>query len=157
MVVLEFFYDSICKTSRQEVCRGSLRYEIPTRGRSKSVTIQGKRFTVGDRLKPEGEPKMSLDDKARSALEPAKLDLPASPRVLAIEVEIAEDTSGEEALSVYVILPNDVADDSLTGDNVLHLKRAIRSSLTKHGIGLFPYIHLRTQNERKEELAGHVG
>ena len=100
---------------------------------------------------------MSLDDKARSALEPAKLDLPASPRVLAIDVEVAEDSSGDEALSVYVILPNDVADDSLTGDNVLHLKRAIRSSLTQHGIDLFPYIHLRTENERKEELASHAG
>lgn len=99
---------------------------------------------------------MSLDEEARIALDPTQLDLPPSPRVLAIDVEVEEDSSGEEALSVYVVLPNDVEDDSLIGENVLHLKRAIRNSLVLHGISLFPYVHLRTENERREELAGHV-
>ncbi|MBW3541908.1 MAG: hypothetical protein KY476_16690 [Planctomycetes bacterium] len=96
---------------------------------------------------------MTVAKKAQKLLDPRKLDLPPAPRVVAIEVEDYVDWAGDDALRIYVTIPDDTRDEELTGENGLQLKDAIYDRLLAHGIELFPYVRLRTESERREELA----
>lgn len=95
---------------------------------------------------------MSPLESAQQALELTSLDLPSSLPVVGIHVELDEDSTGDEALRVYVILPDDTSDESLSGEHVLDLKRTIRNRLMQRGVTLFPYVYLRTQSEWHEEV-----
>jgi len=95
---------------------------------------------------------MSIDERAQAVLDLKTLELPAVPRVLSIEVEPDVGTDGEDALRVYVIMPDDTTDESLLGGNVLQIKRAIHRRLIEEGIDLFPIVYLRTESERREDL-----
>ena len=94
---------------------------------------------------------MPVAENMRDALDLTRLELPASPKVVAIEVEDYVDWSGDDALRVYVILSDDTDEFRLTGDEVLQLKSAIRYSLRSHGIELFPYVRLVKESERRAE------
>jgi hypothetical protein len=100
---------------------------------------------------------MTIAKEAGKLLDPKCLDLPTSPRVLGIEVENAIDASGDEALRIYVTIADGTRDKELTGEHILKLKGAIHDRLLAHGIDLFPYVFLRTESQRREELAQQRG
>lgn len=100
---------------------------------------------------------MTVSKQAARLLAPKGLDLPSAPRVLGIEVEDTVDSSGEDALRVYVIIADGTRDKELTGENMLKLKGAIHDKLLAHGIHLFPYVFLRTESQRRDELAQQQG
>jgi hypothetical protein len=72
--------------------------------------------------------------------------------VVAVDIEEEFGTYGEDALRVWIILPDGTPDEALTGQSILDLKVGIRQLLVRHGIELFPYVSLRTETERKEDL-----
>ena len=90
---------------------------------------------------------MTTVEKARRALNPKKLKLPARPPVEAIEVEEMVDWEGEEGLRVQVILGEDTTDDDLTGESAIELKFAIRDALSAEGIEEFPYVYVAKRSE----------
>ena len=95
---------------------------------------------------------MPIVEQAQAILDLKSLELPPAPRVLSIAVEPTVDTDGENALRVYVVTPDDTQESELRGGNVMQLKRAIHQRLIDEGIELFPYVFLRTESERREEL-----
>jgi len=90
---------------------------------------------------------MLVDDKTRKALDIKGLVFPASIKVSKVEAEDYTDWDGEPALRVLVTLDESVEVDKVSGQEVGDLKRAIRESLRKHGVALFPYIFLAKPSE----------
>lgn len=72
--------------------------------------------------------------------------------VVGVEVEEDFGTDGEDALRVWIMIPDDTPDEAITGQATLDLKYGIRKMLIREGIELFPYVSLRTETERKEDL-----
>lgn len=72
--------------------------------------------------------------------------------VVGIEVEEEFGTDGEDALRVWIIIPDETPDEALKGQAVLDLKLGIRRLLIQNEIELFPYASFRTVAERKEDL-----
>lgn len=72
--------------------------------------------------------------------------------IVGIEVEEDFGTDGEDALRVWIIIPDDTPDEAITGQSGLDLKVGMRKLLIENGIELFPYASLRTVTERKEDL-----
>ena len=70
--------------------------------------------------------------------------------MLEVEAEDYIDSTGEPALRVQVILDESVDIDTMRGDQVGELKFAIRDSLRRHGVTLFPYIFLAKRSELAE-------
>lgn len=97
---------------------------------------------------------MAIAEQAQAILDLKTLDLPPAPRVLSVAVEPKVDADGDDALRVYVIIPDDTKESELRGENMLQLKGAILRRLVEEGIDLFPYVYLRTVSERREELDG---
>jgi hypothetical protein len=92
---------------------------------------------------------MPVDTNTRAALQRKNLDLPAKPRVLAIEAEDYVDWTGEAALRVWVVIDEDTTDEELrNGKAIIQLKNAIHDSLLKKGITLYPYVFLTKPSER---------
>ncbi len=50
------------------------------------------------------------------------------------------------------MIPDDTPDEAITGQATLDLKYGIRTMLIRDGIELFPYVSLRTETERMEDL-----
>jgi hypothetical protein len=97
---------------------------------------------------------MAVDQKIRDVLKLSKLrsKLPKSPKVTEIRVEDYVDTSGEDALRIWVILDDSVTDDQLLrGDDIIALKSTIRDRVFKLGVGLWPYVSIARQSELDED------
>lgn len=94
---------------------------------------------------------MSVDSEAREVLK--KVPLPMSPPVLSLEPEPYEDAEGDAALRVWMILPDEIDERTLTGPEVLDLKYEIRNALVHSGDGRFPYVFLITESEYKKQAA----
>lgn len=97
---------------------------------------------------------MSIDQKTREALNKENLGLPPKPQVEAIESEPYEDTTGVDSLQVWVILSDSTSDDELTGENVMQISAAIRDSLLRNGVGLFPYVRFIKHADYHAQVAG---
>ena len=93
---------------------------------------------------------MTTNKQTLEALDVGSLQLPPSPPVVGLEVEDYTDSSGEPALRIQVILDESADIDAIQGEQVGELKFAIRNSLQKHGITLFPYIFLAKRSELAE-------
>src|SRR2546421_7318783 len=93
---------------------------------------------------------MSVDAKAREALDLKSLSFPPSLPVIRLEVEDYTDWDGDPALRVLVVLDESVDEEQVSGEDAGDLKFAIRESLRKHGITLFPYIFLAKPSELAE-------
>lgn len=93
---------------------------------------------------------MSVDDKALKALDLDSLSLPPDPRVASVEVADYTDSTGEPALRVLVTLDETADIESLPSEAIGQLKSAIRASLRRHGITVFPYIFLAKPSELAE-------
>ena len=74
--------------------------------------------------------------------------------VVRIEAEEYIDFDGEDALRVTVILDESVSaeDESVTGEDVLNLKGAIRERLRENGITEFAYVYLTKESELQDDV-----
>ncbi|MBW3542879.1 MAG: hypothetical protein KY476_21665 [Planctomycetes bacterium] len=97
---------------------------------------------------------MAVIDAAREALDLSKLQLPPSPPVTQLECEDYTDAEGESALRILAVIDESTDLEQVTGHDVGELKYAIRQSLRRHGINLFPYIFLAKPSELEEEDDG---
>jgi len=93
---------------------------------------------------------MSLNEKTREALDLKTLGLPSSPPVTDLTFEEYTDSTGDPALRVWVTIAESTDLEKVPADAIGDLKFAIRDSLRKHGITIFPYIFLA----KPSELAG---
>lgn len=82
-----------------------------------------------------------------SALDLARLDLPATPRVTALRGEDYTDTSGDETIRIHILLDEAADMSNVSGRDVGELKNAIRKSLHDHGVTVFPYFKLAKPSE----------
>jgi hypothetical protein len=93
---------------------------------------------------------MPVDEKRRAlrrALNIKSFPLPTGLAVTRLEAEDYTDSTGEPSLRVVVILDESVDVEKLTGEAIGDLKFAIRESLRKNGITVFPYIFLAKPSE----------
>jgi cytidylate kinase len=97
------------------------------------------------------EAAMTVDQKIREALRIKELKLPRNPKVVDVRIEDYVDTSGEDALRVWVVLDEKVRVEKITGREVIDLKMAIRDWIREQGIELWPYLHLVKQSELDED------
>ncbi len=93
---------------------------------------------------------MTVDQRTLEALDLKSLSLPPNPSVVAVEAEDYTDSSGEPALRVLVTLDEATDIENFRGDDISTLKSAIRESLRRHGVTLFPYIFLAKPSELAE-------
>lgn len=93
---------------------------------------------------------MPVDEKAREALDLKGLTIPPSLRVTRVEVEDYTDSSGEPSLRLLVVLDEATDIKKVSGEDFGELKFAIRESLRKHGVTVFPYIFLAKPSELAE-------
>jgi len=91
-----------------------------------------------------------LLQQALSLSQLSKHGLPPRPAILRIEVQDYLDFEEDAGLRVLVVIPDETNLDSLSGQDVGDLKRAIHESLLEQGITLFPYIHLAMPGELAE-------
>lgn len=96
---------------------------------------------------------MTIVEKARKVLDLKKLELPKSPRIVGLEVENYVDWAGDDSLRVYLIISDDATDEEIVGTGLRQFTRSIHERLLAAGIERFPYVRLRTETERREELA----
>ena len=94
---------------------------------------------------------MPVEAAIHDALKKEKLTLPDRPVIEDIEADYIEDSSGQDALEVWVILSDATRDEELTGESVVQIKSAISESLLDGGIDLFPYIRFVTRSEYEQD------
>ncbi len=70
--------------------------------------------------------------------------------MVAVEAEDYTDSTGEPALRILVTLDEAADVESLPGEAIGKLKSAIRDSLRRHGVTVFPYIFLAKPSELAE-------
>lgn len=78
---------------------------------------------------------------------PAKLGLPDPELVRRIVVEEYEDWTGEESLSVYIVVADDAPEDERIGPMVWPVEDAVREAITTARETRFPYITVGTEGE----------
>jgi len=96
---------------------------------------------------------MSVIDDTRTALKLEALDLPASLGVRRLDVEEYTAADGEPALRILVVIDEAVDPEHVNGRDVSLMKSAIRESLRRSGIALFPYVFIAKQSELDDEAA----
>lgn len=96
---------------------------------------------------------MPVDQKILDVLKLSKLKLkfPKNPKVVDVRVEDYVDTSGEDALRIWVILDESVDVEKFRGEDIIALKSAIRDCVFELGVGLWPYIYIAKQSELDED------
>jgi len=95
---------------------------------------------------------MAVDEKTKEALDLKTLKLPPFPPVSKIQWEEYEDSTGDESLRLLVIFAENTDMESISGQQLGDLKRAIRDSLIAHGVEKFPYISIATPEELAEPI-----
>lgn len=92
---------------------------------------------------------MPVDSRVSEALRFDHLKLPPVPRVLSIEAEDYVTYDGEDALRIWITIPEDTTDEELrNGRAFLELDQRIHDSLLAKGITLFPYTTVTKPSER---------
>jgi hypothetical protein len=86
---------------------------------------------------------MAVDQTIRKVQEGLRLSklkskLPRSPKVVDIRVEDYVDTSGEDALRVWVIIDEDVDVERVDGNDVTAVRRAIHDRVRELGVDRWP-------------------
>lgn len=94
---------------------------------------------------------MAVDEQTQKALDLKTLQLPDLPTIERIECEEHEDSTGDESLRLLVVFAKNTDVEKITGQQAGDLKRAIRESLTAHGITKFPYTFVTTVDELAED------
>src|SRR4051812_35504181 len=94
---------------------------------------------------------MPTNTTAQEALDLKQLQLPPGLHVLSIEAEDYTNWDGEPALRVSGVIDENTDVDHISGDAVIAFKRAVRESLRRHGITLFPYFFFAKPSELAED------
>ena len=82
-----------------------------------------------------------------AALSMDELKLPAGLRVVRVEWQLYEDSSGDDALKVWVVLDDRTTDREIERAPILAVKTQIINSLRRHGVTLFPYFGYSRESE----------
>ena len=93
---------------------------------------------------------MAITENIYEALDLKTLQLPANPKVLAIDVQEFTDRDGDEMLRVLVTIDEDTDIENWTGEAIGQFKRAIRDSLRMHGVDLFAIVEVAKPSELQE-------
>jgi len=96
---------------------------------------------------------MVVDEMPREALDLERLrpELPSSIRVLNLKAEDYVDSTGEQTIRIRVVIDESTDIENISGEAVGELKAAIRASLRKHGVTVFPYFSLGKPSEWEED------
>ena len=96
---------------------------------------------------------MPVDQKILDVLKLSKLKskLPKNPKVVDIRVEEYVDTSGQDALRIWVILDEGVDVEKLRPEDTMAVKNAIRDRVFELGVDLWPYVRMAKQSELDED------
>ena len=97
---------------------------------------------IRSQVRPSGDKTMPVTAEIHEALDLSKLKLPASPRVVSLEVEEYEDADGEPALRVLAVIDESTVINRESARGVSELNLAIIDSLRQHGVTLFPYVFI---------------
>lgn len=101
--------------------------------------------------KRTGETYMAVADAIREALDLNNLNLPASPKVIGLNVEDFTDMDGEASLRITAVIDDNTDLENIDGKGVGAMKAEIRRSLQQHGINLIPYIYIATPSELEDD------
>jgi hypothetical protein len=93
---------------------------------------------------------MVVDERVKKALDLKTLQLPSGVPIVRLWAEEYLDSSGEDALLVHAILPEDLDVERVRGRDIGQAQTAIRDSLRAQGITVFPYIEMYKASEADE-------
>lgn len=68
-------------------------------------------------------------------------------RIKGWTIDVVEDSMGDKALEIWIILDNSTTDAEVTGEKPREIESNIRESLNRLGVKLFPYIHFARERE----------
>lgn len=84
-------------------------------------------------------------DELRRIVSPDRLRLPTSPKVHQVLIDEYEDSTGEDALDVYVVVDDDLPDDDTLWPVAEPIFLAIRDAIAAAGDTRFAYISAGTR------------
>ncbi|MCO6454365.1 MAG: hypothetical protein J5I93_03535 [Pirellulaceae bacterium] len=99
---------------------------------------------------------MATQDELNCAFGLDELELPGKPNVVDVKLRLIEDSDGDDAIEIIVVLANDTGDEDLTSEAIKQIKRTITDSLLKHGHCESRYFEFSTEQEYKEEYDRNV-
>src|SRR5205823_3127176 len=82
-------------------------------------------------------------------LDPQELDLPEKPRVLEIRAEPYVDSTGDDALEVWVVTDDSATSEELDYDHVKPIEDRIRQALWSQGDERIAYFWIRRKKEMR--------
>jgi hypothetical protein len=91
---------------------------------------------------------ISANDRINQALQPESLGLPPGPRVVRVDWELDEDSSGEESLEILVLFDPRTTDDDIRAAPIHEIKWRIVESLRRHSVTQSPYFTFEREGER---------
>jgi len=97
---------------------------------------------------------MPVSDRIREALDVKSMSIPPSLAVIRVEAEDYTDWTGEPSLRVLIVLDDSVDVEKITGEEIIQFKSALRESLRKQGVTVFPYIFFAKPSELAETGEG---
>lgn len=80
-----------------------------------------------------------------------ELELPDKPQVVDVKLRLIEDSGGDDAIEVIVVLANDTGDEDITSEAIKQIKRTITDSLLKHDHCQSRYFEFATEREYMDE------
>lgn len=90
---------------------------------------------------------MEQHEEIRNALELRAIDLPDSPRIVKLDWDYYEDSSGDEGIEIEVVFDAGTTDDQILQAPIHEIKRRILDSLREHEVTLFPYFTFMREDE----------
>ena len=95
---------------------------------------------------------MSAAQQARQALDVRHLRerFPAKPEVVDVRFEVGLDSTGDEAVFVWIILSDKTPKRDFARDRLSVLEGAVRSALTEKQVYAWPYVRFRTESEQRD-------
>lgn len=95
---------------------------------------------------------LSIEELTALLNPPGKLGLPDPGMVRRIVVEEYEDWTGEDSLSVYVVIADDAPQDDRIGPLMWPVEDAIRDAIILSGETRFPYLTVGTEADFADRL-----
>lgn len=97
----------------------------------------------------EREVDTTPEEQIDAALRLEALDLPPSPRIVGIDWEFYEDSSGDESLEIFVLLADETTDKEIENAPIHEIKRTIIDSLRDQKVKRFPYFTFERKSEHE--------
>jgi hypothetical protein len=110
------------------------------------VKLAGCRVRGSDTFAPRLNA-MTLTEQITEALDLKTLNLPAGLPVEDLEFEEIVDSTGEDAIQITIIIPEEIDVEHVSGKDVLELKDRIRQRLRQRGLKRFAYCGIAKRSE----------